>query len=502
MIDIEFGKLIEKLIHFSGQKNYSLAKELGYDVSYISKWISSTMLPTSKNIKNICGKVSVFIVENTNESSLDDIIDYLQIEIQNNESKHEELKVHIEEKLNNAYRLSKNKKDQGDNLKKQYLNKNTNSCIYVNPRFKKKIMDGDITNFINEEDFGDVIIVGDLFALNKDDKMHIAGIRRGASLGIQMQKVKMRFLINFSNDIDDIIFNTMLFINMMTIYSTIDFSLYSCQSSPYSLMVAVKDKIFHNTMYIDTQKCLFINTSQDKNVVEDIYYSLEEMINTRSRLTFLEKNPELMILEKNYMQYIIDNDLKWLIGNMNELFMPSDLFLEIGKEVFGYSKEIIEELKKIDAILQNATYNMDIKVLMYESGIRQYISTGELSFFNVPITISFKQRQRHIEYIEKLIKEKDNIDIRLIDGNLVEDFKHVKNPSLYVSKNLSFLKIDNDENNRYLIVRDVRLEKIFKKFFEDVYKDKEEKITKTRKDVIDRISDSLMYAKILNNTDI
>ena len=40
MDEIEFGKLIDKLIYFSGQKNYSLAMKLGYDVSYISKWIN------------------------------------------------------------------------------------------------------------------------------------------------------------------------------------------------------------------------------------------------------------------------------------------------------------------------------------------------------------------------------------------------------------------------------------------------------------------------------
>ena len=31
MVNMEFGKNIEKLIQFSGQKNYSLAKELGYE---------------------------------------------------------------------------------------------------------------------------------------------------------------------------------------------------------------------------------------------------------------------------------------------------------------------------------------------------------------------------------------------------------------------------------------------------------------------------------------
>ncbi|MBS5181807.1 MAG: helix-turn-helix transcriptional regulator, partial [Streptococcus salivarius] len=67
MVNMEFGKNIEKLIQFSGQKNYSLAKELGYDVSYISKWISGSMLPASKNIKNICEKTAKFVVDNATE---------------------------------------------------------------------------------------------------------------------------------------------------------------------------------------------------------------------------------------------------------------------------------------------------------------------------------------------------------------------------------------------------------------------------------------------------
>ena len=66
---------------------------------------------------------------------------------------------------------------------------------------------------------------------------------------------------------------------------------------------------------------MFTNVSQDPKVVQDIYESLEEMIETRSRITFLEKNPREIILEKNYIEYMIGRDLRWLIGNMSELFI-------------------------------------------------------------------------------------------------------------------------------------------------------------------------------------
>ncbi len=109
MIEYEFGKLLEKLIYFSSQKNYSLAITLGYDVSYISKWINSSTLPTSKNIKVINQKISDFIVSSCDESELENIINYLHINITEGDDVPTLLKNTIEDELNKAYLYSYNK---------------------------------------------------------------------------------------------------------------------------------------------------------------------------------------------------------------------------------------------------------------------------------------------------------------------------------------------------------------------------------------------------------
>ena len=184
--------------------------------------------------------------------------------------------------------------------------------------------------------------------------------------------------------------------------------------------------------------------------------------------------------------------------------MPSDLFLEIGKIVFGESKEIVDELKNIDAILQNAIYKSDIQILMYENAIRQYISNGRLSFFNTTITLSLEQRQRHIEYMEKILKENEDIDIKLINGNLVDDFKNKENPTAYLSRNINIIKGNFDEyseyENKYLIIRDNRLDNIFKRFFKEVWESERYNISKFKQEVIIRISDLLNYINILKST--
>ena len=48
-----FSKLLAYLMEVAELKNYTLANELQYDVSYISKWLNGQMLPGSKTEKTV-----------------------------------------------------------------------------------------------------------------------------------------------------------------------------------------------------------------------------------------------------------------------------------------------------------------------------------------------------------------------------------------------------------------------------------------------------------------
>lgn len=504
MTEMEFGKIIEKLIYFSGEKNYSLARELGYDVSYLSKWISGTMFPTFKNIKIICEKIADFIIKHTNKSSQDEIADYFNID--KDEYHSEELLIeYIKNMLYESYLTSRENED-GKIVEKSNRKKipKYNSVIVSNPKFVKKYLDESIMDYTKKQNRGDVIVLSDLFSLGRDDKLHMAGIRNGSASKTKMENVTIKFLMSFDENVDDIVFNTMLFINMIMVYSNINFKLYSCKHSKYSQVVAVKGKSFTYAVYTDIKKCLFLSTSEDAIVVHDMYHSLEDMIETRSKPTFLEMSSEEIIFEKRYMEYIIGRHLKWIIGYMNELLMPSDLFMEIGKEVFGESEEVIKELENINLILQNATYKSNnIQVLIYESAIKQYISTGVLSFFNIKVSLTLEQIQRHIEYMVKIFDENKNIEFKLITDTLVDDFKNMANPSVFISKSLSFITVNCEEEisdkNRYMIIKDSRLDNIFKRFFEEIWNSDKENVTMNREEVVSRFSDLLGYIKILKN---
>ena len=79
--NITFGNILENLLYISNQKKSSLAHALGYDISYINKWISSKNLPSAKRINEICKSIAQFIIESLTDSTYESLVNYFEIDI-------------------------------------------------------------------------------------------------------------------------------------------------------------------------------------------------------------------------------------------------------------------------------------------------------------------------------------------------------------------------------------------------------------------------------------
>ena len=76
--------------------------------------------------------------------------------------------------------------------------------------------------------------------------------------------------------------------------------------------------------------------------------------------------------DQTFIQFIMGNDLRCILGSINEFFMPPDLFMEIAERTFGENENIMNEIKKINIFLHNATYKSRLRVLIYEYELRKY----------------------------------------------------------------------------------------------------------------------------------
>lgn len=102
--------------------------------------------------------------------------------------------------------------------------------------------------------------------------------------------------------------------------------------------------------------------------------------------------------------------------------------------------------------------------------------------------------------MEKIIKESNLVQIKLVDGDFVESFKDNKNPSLYLSKNMKFFKIDNENNiNDYAVIRDNKFKSICNEFYTTIWEKDNSIIIKDKEEILDKLKKNLAYASIINS---
>ena len=157
MKNITFGNLIEKLLYISNQKKSSLAKFIGYDVSYINKWILSTYLPSSKRINEICKNISDFIIQSLDESGLINLIDYFEIP---SDSSKEYISQYIETILKEVYldTINLNNKSVQNLPKSTHSEEYYNSFSMVKPNIIYNTFFNELNNMSDKEDSLEILI--------------------------------------------------------------------------------------------------------------------------------------------------------------------------------------------------------------------------------------------------------------------------------------------------------------------------------------------------------
>ena len=493
--NVTFGQLLEKLLYLSNQKKSMLAKALGYDDSYISKWINGKNLPTQKNILNICRVTSEFIVNSLNSTSVQDVLDYF--EISDNIENDKILVQYIEGYLKDAY-MQTSQKSLPNVYKNTHWEDSYNGMIHINPRLRKQYLAKDLESHIIKASNLDLIICANLSNLNISDKMSIANMKHELSKIENQNILQLRLLVGFKSN-EDVIFNTTLLMNLITLYPDIKFDVYNCNISSDNIIAVVKNKIFHCAIFSGDGECLFTTMSREKRIVDDMYYNMEEIQKKQGKFLVTDKSSIELIKDKIYTQYIMGRDLRCLIGCMNEIFIPLEVFDEICKALFYDEAEIVDELNNINVFLQKVTYKSKLKVLIYESELRKYISSGELRFFNNKITLSFEQREKHLKYIEKIILEDNNVEIRLISGDFIDSFKDNKKASMYLSKTLKMLQTNSDSiNGSFKIIKDNEFANLCDNYFDSIWDFGNDIIISDKDEILERINKAIIYSKIVN----
>lgn len=212
-----FSILLEHLLEVAEVKNYTLAKRLQYDVSYISKWVSGRMLPAKKTEKRVMEGISACVVDEATDDGRDLLLREYSVSIPS------DLKAAIYDNLIAEYDYLQEELDSGEARIGPY----TDFWAELNMLQYLTKMAHPVLRRVSQLD---IVAVMDLMEMAREYRLKVANLQNGQLVDQRSyDNVYFKLMIDISREKWDPIYDAALIINVLTNFSHIHFK---CLAAP------------------------------------------------------------------------------------------------------------------------------------------------------------------------------------------------------------------------------------------------------------------------------
>lgn len=328
-----FAGMLQKILLYTGMKNYVIAKALKYDVSYISKWVSGKAVPSKRNIDEICAIIGKLVIENCNEEEHKKLRNYI------GGDQNKPISEVVEAKLREAYYDT-----IGELSSEAYAN---NGLVRINPT-KERCMLTDFKYELASETTLNVAVMADLFELDHSTKLSLSGIEDNSFVMSSLYKdVNVNFVVDLSKVNGKSVYDVILLIHLLTGFSLSNFNLTQSNNVDGKLVIAIENKYAAITMLDGNQGFFATATTRDREAVNQAYRNIISHDNSE-KMVFSKTSMESMLIHHEYIASMLSGEIKWLIGHVTEQLISSELASRLESEIFGDSKNLVEESRIAD----------------------------------------------------------------------------------------------------------------------------------------------------------
>ena len=385
----KFGELIKKTIKLSGLKYAVIADTLNFDASYISKWVTSDMIPSSRIIETVCQNYSTLLVEYTASKDRRRLFTSLDI-VYTQEAEEEELKEKIYTALLNAYKE--------DIANRSICSQKTAPAQRSNISSEKRdALFKELTQYRSESNILRIYIIGDLYQFALDDIVFL--------MDLEYHILKLSFEIaNINFYLTDIlptnvnIKTNIALMNLLMIGHELKTTFYTVHAQCCGLIICIEDMLLYNSQLLmnNTWKLEYINYD-NKRITEFKEYIIKDLspLNQQVFETY-DISDTVTNKAKNKLFYI--KELTSLTNTFNGLLISTDI-LEI---IFVKIEDIPEEIKN-RCILKQRIYEKRIengdlvKILLFRNAYEQLIYEGIINIMGYQITVPLEIRMNILE---------------------------------------------------------------------------------------------------------
>lgn len=483
-----FSNLMEYLMDITDVKNYVLARELQYDVSYISKWVSGQMLPSTKTETTVMRGIAHCVVHSGTEEGRAVLLEDYQV------NNIKDLEDAIFDNLTAEYNyVIDTQKETGNTIaQKTVFYPKLNMPQYISK------MHHPVLRRVKSLD---IMALIDLMAIEREYRIQIASMENGLFPEQQeYPSVHYSMLIDITGAEVDSVYDIVFLVNMLTTMTPVDFKLYGTKRARERAMFCVKDDFVISGMLMESNVCMSVTASEDPQNCDAIYRYIHSLC-SRERLLFRKTSMTEMIGKNDYVRTILSPNQCLLLGHMTEHFMPDALFDEIATQLQKEETNetiSLEELRWYHSLMKRSYEQTPVRIVYIGAAFSEFAVTGELDFYNRSVRLTPMQRLQYMTALYENLSAHENLQFKLVHGRLTSDFLYISSQCMFLSDGTSYLRLGNGcTRNALHIINHFEMKNIFHKFYETVWAGTEEFIISNRENVLAFIEHAIVQARMI-----
>ncbi len=452
MLEENYNLALKKIIKFTKSKSVDLAKAIGYDVSYISKWKSGSKLPSSRSVQTINSALGAYFAKRLEE--IDKADDYRQTFTTGDNDGTTAFS--ITEYLNRAYRHS---------LQRQPRTKKANTStasISIGHR--------DVTTFLNtalQACLQETTEPQELIVYGEFCTLYDAGFWELLCGLPNTQKLTIRVGLDLDKLEKSPAYITALYeILNRCLYA--DFYFYDVTDSTDTRLILLKNRLAVQYDFGKKGEFIMATSVEDPLLVQDILDKLSAFMPRVREL--MASAPAPWITDIGYRtSFYAARKFFFFLTNGIEYLLPHDVFHRISAQIGAPENTYIDQLQ---ITWEELLCRADLDVVIPFNSLIRYLEEGHIDLTTVQYTMTEDERRGHIEAIMHYLKENDSMSIGIV--TLSEETTAYKNANLsfYSNCDTAFFKknprlIRNDAKPFYMI-KSRRLQQLFLNSFKSL----------------------------------
>lgn len=423
-----YGTLLKTLINFSGSKLSTVAEEVGYDVSYISKWCNKAKLPAAKMAPNINRTLAAHFAS-----------EILKHEDLSSFSKVFSVDVNIDSLESTIYNLLKDSYNQSIN---DASVDQTNKAVY---QTRVLSLANDVHEFFNHELIETILSYDEPLEVlcTLDICRYLSdNVEDATSHVVPNHDINVKIGLNTERFFSDTKTNLTQFYYFLNAHVHISFDFYDdCLMNSLNAII-IKD---HMAILCALDQYNRIQTAvviTDPEKVNQIYIRTLPAYRNSNLLLHATDSDEFYQHGYRTDFYARDN-YQILLTRGFEYLLPVECWESITRtarerDQDEFMAQLVAQLQITwEEIFEKNT--LDFYVL--KSSLLKYMEDGEIIFADIVYNMTPEERKLHIEKVLDITKINQKINFHVIDEELLPNVQHLLNISVFNNRKKLFLKI-------------------------------------------------------------